>query len=186
MFYGVRLSEIRSLIRHLFRGCQGGEFQTLEMTSTFFELTLNVVMRMISGKRYYGENTAEVEARHFKEIVTKTFRLSGATNVGDFVPVLKIFGLSGLHKKLVLLQGKRDKFMQNLIEQHRKTMVYSTSDDNNKTMIDVLLSLQETKPEYYTDEYIRGMMLVSLCFPLLILSSAVSSVSSYPCSFFFR
>ncbi|PON54233.1 Cytochrome P450, E-class, group I [Parasponia andersonii] len=51
MLYGVRLSEIRSLIRQLFQSCQGGEFRTVEMKSTFFELTLNVVMRMIAGKR---------------------------------------------------------------------------------------------------------------------------------------
>ncbi|XP_062097343.1 cytochrome P450 81Q32-like [Humulus lupulus] len=162
MFSGVRLSETRSLVRHLFRSFQDGEFRTIEMKSTFFELTLNVVMRMIAGKRYYGENAVEVEASQFKEIVTETFRLSGATNIGDFVPVLNYFGLSGLDKKLVSLQSKRDKFMQELIEKHRKTNTNSASEERWKTMSDVLLSLQETEPEYYTDEFIRGMMLVML------------------------
>ncbi|KAL3655206.1 hypothetical protein CASFOL_000992 [Castilleja foliolosa] len=31
-----------------------------------------------------------------------------------------------------------------------------------KTLIDVLLSLQETDPHYYTDEYVKGMILVML------------------------
>lgn len=30
-----------------------------------------------------------------------------------------------------------------------------------KTMIEVLLALQESEPEYYKDEIIRGIMLVS-------------------------
>lgn len=47
-------------------------------------------MRMTAGKRYQGENPAELgESRKVKEIVTETFELSGATNTGDFVPVLK-------------------------------------------------------------------------------------------------
>lgn len=74
MFYGIRVSETRSLVRHLFRGCQSGDqFQIFNMKSMFFELTLNVMMRMIAGKRYYGDGEAELEARRFKEIVTETF-----------------------------------------------------------------------------------------------------------------
>lgn len=165
MFYGIRISETRSLVRHLFRGCQGGDqFQIVNMKSLLFELTLNVMMRMIAGKRYYGEGEAGLEARQFREIVTETFELSTVTNVGDFVPALNYFGISGLEKKLVKLKRKREKFMQDLIEQHRKARERSSSGEKNKTMIDVLLSLQETEPEYYTDEIIRGMMQVSSLF----------------------
>jgi hypothetical protein len=36
-------------------------------------------------------------------------------------------------------------------------------------MIQVLLSLQETEPEYYTDDIIKGLMLVRICDHLLDL-----------------
>ncbi|KAH7523695.1 hypothetical protein FEM48_Zijuj06G0039100 [Ziziphus jujuba var. spinosa] len=163
MFYGIRRFELRSLIRQLFnKGCQGGEFQRVDMKRAFFELTLNVMMKMIGGKRYYGEDMAEIEeARQFKEIVTETFELSGATNIGDFLPLMNFVGASDLEKRLVVLQRKRDQFMQDLIEEHRKLRRdCSASEEKSKTMIDVLLSLQETDPEYYTDEIIRGMVLV--------------------------
>lgn len=82
---------------------------------------------------------------------------------------LRYLGLSGIEKKLVTLRRKRDKFMQDLIEQHRKAREKSASEEKNKTMIDVLLSLQETEPQYYTDEIIRGMMQVSSPFwPLFV------------------
>ena len=138
------------------------------MKSTFFELTLNVMMKMIAGKRYYGENVAELEgAGKFKKIVMESFELSGATNIGDFLPVFfKWVGSRGLEKRLVVLQGKKDKFMQDLIEEHRRRREGdSASEDRGKTMIDVLLSLQEAEPEYYTDEIIRGMTLVSFPTP---------------------
>lgn len=77
---------------------------------------------MIAGKRYYGEDMAEMEeARQFKDIATETLESSGATNIGDFVPVINLLGLSGLEKRLVVLQRKRDKILQDLIEQCRKS-----------------------------------------------------------------
>ncbi|EEF52318.1 cytochrome P450 81Q32 [Ricinus communis] len=163
-FSNVRVEEVRSLARRLFRGSMDGEFMTVDMKSMLFELTLNVLMRMIAGKRYYGENTAELDdAKKFKEIVTETFQLSGASNIGDFVPALKWVGLTNIEKRLEILQRKRDRFMQELVEEHKR----ANSDDSAsgkrcKTMIDVLLDLQKDEPEYYTDEIIRGMMLVML------------------------
>lgn len=163
-YRGIRKDEIRSLILRLYRrSSKGGEFQVVEMKSMFFELTLNVMMRMITGKRYYGEGEEELEEeRKFKEIVTETFELSGATSIGDFLPVLKWIGFSQIDKKLIALQRKRDGFMQSLIEERRKLTNDSYSEQSSKTMVAVLLSLQETDPEYYTDDIIRGMMQVLL------------------------
>ncbi|KAF3446587.1 hypothetical protein FNV43_RR11767 [Rhamnella rubrinervis] len=138
MLYGIRRLELRSLIRRLYENCKGVEFKIVDMKSTFFELTLNDMMRMIAGNRYYGEDMAEMkETRQFKEIVTETFELSGATNIGDFVPLINLLGRRGLEERLVIKE-------------------------KNKALIDVLLPLQETEPEYCTDEIIRGMILVML------------------------
>ncbi|KAM5565793.1 cytochrome P450 81Q32-like [Rosa sericea] len=160
---GIRADEVSSLIFRLFRGSNGGEFQILEMKSTFFQLTLNVMMRIVAGKRYYGEDIADLEeAKRFQQIVAETFQLTGVTNIGDFVPVLNYVGVSKLEKKLLILQKKRDKFLQDLIVQHRQMQSDSASEQRSKTMVDVMLSLQGTEPEYYTDEIIRGMMHVML------------------------
>jgi cytochrome P450 len=106
------------------------------------------------------------EARKFKKIVMESFELSGATNIGDFLPVFKWVGSRGLEKRLVVLQGKRDKFMQDLIEEHRRRREGDPAfEERGKAMIEVLLSLQEAEPEYYSDEIIRGMTLVSFPTP---------------------
>lgn len=162
MFYNIRLEEVRSLVRWLFRQSKDGEFLTVDMKSMFFKLILNVMMRMIAGKRYYGESLTELdEERRFKDIVTETFELSGATNIGDFLPVMKWIGLNKMGKRLEDLQRKRDGLMQELIEEHRRSKGNSASAKKDKTMIDVLLGLQENEPQYYTDDIIRGMMQVS-------------------------
>ncbi|TXG52499.1 hypothetical protein EZV62_021668 [Acer yangbiense] len=88
----VRMDEIRSVVRRLYQ--HDHQNQTVEMQSVFFELTLNVMMRMIAGKRYYGENVAKIdqEAKVFREIVIETFRHGGASNIVDFLPLLRWFG----------------------------------------------------------------------------------------------
>lgn len=122
------------------------------------------MMRMIAGKRYYGENVEKVEeAAKFQEMVSETLRLGGTTNVSDFLPLFKSV-LSGKYEKsLIEVQKKRDSFMQSLIEENRRiaSRENSLSKDHKKNMIEVLLSLQESDPEYYTDEIIRGLMLVN-------------------------
>ncbi|XWS21261.1 hypothetical protein CRYUN_Cryun30bG0040500 [Craigia yunnanensis] len=142
------MDEVRSLILRFYRSSKGGD-QIVEMKSIFFELTLNVMMRMIAGKRYCREGEEELEEeRKFKEIVRETFQLSGATNIVDFLPVLKWIGLNEIEKKLTILHRKREGFMQNLIEERGKLISHSCSEESSKTMVDVLLSFQETAPEY--------------------------------------
>ncbi|PON54235.1 Cytochrome P450, E-class, group I [Parasponia andersonii] len=155
----IRADEVHSLIRRLARADRD---QPVEMKSLLFELMLNIMMRMIAGKRYYGENVEKVEeAAKFREIVSETLRLGGTTNISDFLPLFKSV-LSGRYEKsLIAVQKKRDIFMQSLIEENRMISGSENSlpKDHKKNMIEVLLSLQESDPEYYTDEIIRGLML---------------------------
>ncbi|KAL3514402.1 hypothetical protein ACH5RR_027119 [Cinchona calisaya] len=95
-FTNIRVDEVHSLIRRLLKASNYG---CVEMKSAFFELTLNIMMRTIAGKRYYGDeeedesqNNKVDEARRFREIVKETFQLSGATNIADYVPLFNWFG----------------------------------------------------------------------------------------------
>ncbi|KAK9053939.1 hypothetical protein SSX86_025014 [Deinandra increscens subsp. villosa] len=157
-FHGVRVEENRLLIRKL-RSISSPVNAKLML----YELTLNVMMRMISGKRYFGgvDREMEEEGKRFREILDETFLLAGASNVGDYLPILSWLGIKGLEKKLIALQEKRDVFFQGLIEQLRKSKGAEVV-NGKKTMIELLLSLQESEPEYYTDAMIRSFVLVLL------------------------
>ncbi|KAL7616068.1 hypothetical protein Lser_V15G00896 [Lactuca serriola] len=154
-FHDVRVDEGRFLIRKLL-----SQSSPVDLKSVFYELTLNVMMRMISGKRYFGGDIPEVEeeGKRFRAILSETFLLSVAANVGDYLPFLSWFGVKGLQNKLNALKEKRDVFFQGLIEHIRK----SKGENSKKTMIEVLLSLQESDPQYYTDEMIKSFVLVLL------------------------
>ncbi|KAI3684651.1 hypothetical protein L6452_33876 [Arctium lappa] len=156
-FHDIRVEEGRLLIRKLLSNYSS----TVNVKLVFYELTLNVMMRMISGKRYFGGDKLEEEGKQFREILNDTFMLAGAANVGDYLPILSWFGVNGLEKKLIALQERRDVFFQRLIDQLRKGNGDQVG-NKRKTMIEVLLSLQESDPEYYTDAMIRNFVLVLL------------------------
>lgn len=135
--------------------------QVVDLRTSFFELALNIMMRMIAGKRYYDKNVEDVrEANRFRELHDETLKLSGLTAIEDFLPWIKSWDLE---RKLIECQKKRDGFMQDLIEEGRRKMKIDSCDgERKKTMIDVLLSLQESEPEYYSDLIIKGLMLILL------------------------
>lgn len=105
------------------------------------------------------------EAKILEEIATETSKMAFETNVVDFLPFMRWFGFKDVEKKLIAIHDKRDKFMQNVIEDNRRLMENhnaSPGETNKKTMVEVLLDLQRSEPEYYTDETIKNLLLVRL------------------------
>ncbi|XVF71426.1 hypothetical protein PTKIN_Ptkin12aG0036400 [Pterospermum kingtungense] len=147
----IRKDEIRRLLLKLSPDSHQ-DFAEVELKSMLSDLTFNIVMRMVAGKRYYGDEvTSEAEAREFRELMVEVFNSSGTANPADYLPMLNWFG--GFEKKAKKLGQKMDGFLQKLIDDQR-------SESHENTMIGHLLSLQESEPLYYTDEIIKGFILV--------------------------
>ena len=60
-----------------------------------------------------------------------------------------------MEKRLKNLSTRTDAFLQGLVDEHR------CKEEESNTMIDHLLSLQNSQPEYYTNQIIKGLILVS-------------------------
>ncbi|KAG2327224.1 hypothetical protein Bca4012_036203 [Brassica carinata] len=153
----IRRDEVRSLLRTIHAATSGGGNNSVrvELRPLLSGFTLNVLMRMVAGKRYYGEDNAE--AKEVRELISETFELAGFTYAGDFLPILKLFDFNGYVKKVKNLGSKLDKFFQGLVDEHRRNRGKT---EFKNTMITHLLTLQESQPEYYTDETIKGLVLV--------------------------
>ncbi|GFQ04579.1 cytochrome p450 81e8 [Phtheirospermum japonicum] len=160
MLNPIRVDEVRSTVRALYRASE--ERRPVDMKAVFFELTMNVMMRMIAGKRYYGIESAEdaEETRRFREIVTESLRVS-SSSIGDFLPVWRWLGVGGVERGMVKLHRKRGGFMQELIEGSKKRLGgEGVGEGKANTLIEMLLALQEKEPQYYTDAMIKSLMLV--------------------------
>nr|XP_043637893.1 cytochrome P450 81Q32-like [Erigeron canadensis] len=153
-FHGIRVDECRLMIRKLL------STSSVNLKTVLYDLTLNVMMRMISGKRYFGVENLDMmeERKRFREIFDEAFFLAGAPHIGDYLPIMSWFGVKGLEKRIVALHEKLSVFLQGLIEQLRISKV----ENERKTVIEVLLSLQKSDPKYYTDQMIRSFVVVLL------------------------
>ncbi|KAL4323596.1 hypothetical protein GQ457_11G004840 [Hibiscus cannabinus] len=155
-FVSIRKDEVRRLLVKLSRNSRRG-FARVELKPMLHDLTLNNIMRMVAGKRCDGdEATGEDEGRAFKEVIEKAVSYAGSGNFADFLPVLNWFG--GYEKRVKKVWVKMNGMMQKLIDEKR----YKKLENNNNTtsMIDHLLNLQQSDPHYYTDEIIKGLIVV--------------------------
>ncbi|KAG0480756.1 hypothetical protein HPP92_011614 [Vanilla planifolia] len=178
-FSDVRTEEVRFLARTLFRqhsasASEEAGFQRVELRQILFGVALNVMMRTMVGKRYFGEEKEDGVAQRFMELVAELLSVTGASNVGDFLPApVGWLALLGIRRKLKKLQGYRDAFMQAIVEEHRirkaravegrkeagEEIEESNNSGKQKTLIEAMLSLQKEQPELYTDLYIKSLLL---------------------------
>ncbi|CAN8328315.1 unnamed protein product [Cochlearia groenlandica] len=128
-FLYIRKDEIQRLISRLSRDSLHG-FVEVEMKSIFNDLASNNIIRMVSGKRYYGDETEK--ANLVKQLVSEVMANIGSGNPADYL-------------SLELIDEKRD---------------IRKEEEDVHTMIHHLLSLQKEQPTYYTDEIIKGIILV--------------------------
>ncbi|KAL0350522.1 UNVERIFIED_CONTAM: cytochrome [Sesamum radiatum] len=156
-FQSIRHDEVRLMLKKLYKTSYQ-DFTRVELRPRFAELTFNNIMRMVAGKRYFGEDEENEEAKQFRELTDEVFKLGGVSNPADFFPVFRWIDYKGLEKSLARFGAEMDAFLQRLIDEHRR-------DKGGNTMIDHLLSLQESEPEYYTDVIIKGIIMTFRLFP---------------------
>ncbi|PHT89483.1 Cytochrome 81E8 [Capsicum annuum] len=149
----IRQRQINLLVHRLFQNCQ--DFGTIvELKSKFTELSFNVIMRMVCGSQFFNQDKDDNKAAYFRELIGEFFSNGNASNVDDFLPSPFSWIYKHTEKNTLKQLGRKmDEFLQGLIDEYR-----GLTDQNN--MIDRLLSLQESRPDYYTDDIIKGIIMV--------------------------
>ena len=94
-------------------------------------------------------------ALQFRDMMNQYAEFAKETHLVDLFPILSNIDYNGFVKRMKTLSKNMDLFLQRLIEEHR-------ADRDRNTMVNHLLALQETQPQYYTDSIIKGLILVSL------------------------
>ncbi|KAM7518875.1 hypothetical protein LguiB_017837 [Lonicera macranthoides] len=156
-YLGIRQEEIKILLKNLFQGLSKG-FRRVKMMSRLSELSFNIVMRMVAGKRYFGTEVEDYqEAKEFRGLVREIFDISGASNLGDFLSFFRLIDFQNMEKSMVALHKKYDLFLQRLVDERR-----SKRGGKTKTLVDTMLSLQESESQNFTDDIIKGMILTLL------------------------
>ncbi|KAL1223160.1 Cytochrome P450 81D11 [Cardamine amara subsp. amara] len=176
-FYSIRRDEIRRLLVRLSRRSSSLDFAKVEMKSMFSDLTFNNIIRMVAGKCYYGDGAEdEPEAKHVRQLIAEAVAFFGAGNAAEYLPVLS--WITDFEKRVKKLAGRLDEFFQGLVDEKR------AAKEKENTMIDHLLALQESQPEYYTDRTIKGtilsLILAGTDTSAVTLEWALSSLLNHP------
>lgn len=174
----IREEETRNFLSHLGRASRGsgnGDPKRVELKYWFFVLTVNIIMRVVNGERFVGDEDAGGEAgRKLVEGFEETFMRGKPLNLCDYFPVLRWVDYQGVEKSMRAVQGRRDGFLQGLVDEFRRkreaNCVDVGDDYKSSTMIGTLLRLQESEPEFYTEDVIKSVILVStFCYLHLFL-----------------
>ncbi|KAL5707157.1 hypothetical protein ACHQM5_025242 [Ranunculus cassubicifolius] len=160
MSASLRREEIHRFIKQM--DAETEDWKLIEMKSALFDLTVNIMMKILTGKPCYEDEMKSDEKRLRREFLKDTFVPNMAMNLGDSYQVLRKFGFLGLEKKLVKLQKTRDVFLKELIEEGRSRESDLIEGEEKARYIDGLLALQKMDPNYYTDDMLQGLIAVSI------------------------
>ncbi|KAL2520998.1 Cytochrome [Forsythia ovata] len=161
----VRVSETELSMKELYtfwnmKKDKSGEV-LVEMKKWFGNLNLNVVLRMVAGKRYFGVTADEdkIEARKCQKVLRDFFHLAGLFVVGDTIPFLRWFDLGGYEKRMKENGKEMDKIVDKWLEEHKQKANYGSEQD----FMDVMLSaVQVTALQDYDPDTIIKSTCLSL------------------------
>ncbi|KAF9600568.1 hypothetical protein IFM89_010054 [Coptis chinensis] len=162
----VRDSEINTSIQELYKVWKNHDKAKgpvlVDMKQWFGDLTLNVILRMIAGKRYSGSMSScdETEARTCQKGMRDFFRLLGLFIIEDALPYLSWLDLQGYKKEMKNTAKELDSVFQRWLEEHKR-MRQTGELNREQDFMDVLMSiLEDTKiSEYDNDTIIKSTCL---------------------------
>ena len=157
----IREEEVYSLIRQVFK-LSNIEPQKVDFKYLCSLLVSNIMMRMVAGKPCVGEEFACMDVgkkllKEFKEV----FSSSLTVNICDFFPILRWVGYKGLEKNMIRLQRKRDEVLGRLFEEIKLNNDNIIDVENMRPLIETLFSLRKSEPEFFSDDVIKSLTLVS-------------------------
>jgi hypothetical protein len=169
--------EVRVMLRRLARSAR------VELKRRLFDLSHSVLMEIFAQTRNTYSDDADMskEAREMKEIIEAIVPLIGVANLGDHMPLLRWLDVFGVTRKASGMISRRNALIFKMIDGERQKQLErkngepdAAASDEKQSMIGILLELQKTEPEIYTDTYIAALIAVSIILPVLHALNSVA------------
>ncbi|KAJ7958088.1 Cytochrome P450 [Quillaja saponaria] len=147
----VRVSEVETSTKELYKdwdqknnwSCQF----LVELKQWFSKLTLNVVLRMVCGKRCFGVKGArEVkEAERCLKAIRELIHLLGLFVASDAIPCIGLLDLGGHEKTMKKTARELDRILSQWLEEHRHTRASGVVVEDDQDLMDAMLSIFDSK-----------------------------------------
>ncbi|KAL6602887.1 hypothetical protein ACP70R_043248 [Stipagrostis hirtigluma subsp. patula] len=138
----VRHAEVRAMLRDIHDAGGGG--RAVALRDHIGMANLNGISRMVLGKKYVvDEAGSPTTPEEFKWMVDEFFVLSGALNVGDFIPWLSWLDPQGYTKRIEDLGEMFDRFLEHVLDEHNERRRREGEEFVATDMVDLMLGLAE-------------------------------------------
>ncbi|XP_031479172.1 cytochrome P450 CYP82D47-like [Nymphaea colorata] len=174
----IRVEEVGSLVEALYRSC-GGSYP-VDMNRRFSNLSMNIMLRMIAGKRYFnldGEEN-EGEAEEFRKLIIELFHLLGMLTVSDAIPSLEWLDVGGHLKAMKRVKKRMDGFASAWLAEHRhrhRRERKSGKKDTERDFIDVLI--REVEDGHLSEQYQTDTIIEATAMSLVAAGTDTTSVT---------
>lgn len=134
------LSCLHFIVEELGRG------NAVNLTDCLSTIAQNNISQIIMSKKYcfLRSGSTEVQPGSVREMIVDFGTTLGAFNIADFVPLLKPFDPQGLTKRAKEVHGRLDKFLDEVIQEHRQRLLTAKSEDYKEDFVDAMLKMGET------------------------------------------
>ncbi|XP_020534784.2 cytochrome P450 CYP82D47 [Jatropha curcas] len=171
----VRLSEIETLLKELYKlwteKKNGSGHVLVDLNKWFGELGLNVILRMVVGKRCSGGG----EAEHFRKTMREFFHYLGMFVLRDAIPFLGWLDAGGHEKGMKTTAKEMNCLVSELLEEHRRKRGSAGKvATKEQDFMDSMLSVLEEKD---FAGYDSDMIIKSACLNLIAGGSDTSTVT---------
>ncbi|XP_027093056.1 cytochrome P450 CYP82D47-like [Coffea eugenioides] len=142
----VRISETDLSTKDLYNLWNSSSGPVLvEMKQWFADLNLNVILRMVVGKRFFGATdvSEEKEAKLCQKVMREFFYLTGLFVLADSVPYLRWLDWGGYERKMKVNAQEMDRLADGWLKEHRRKKQSGEATNDHQDFMDVMLSLTE-------------------------------------------
>ncbi|XP_059671026.1 demethylepipodophyllotoxin synthase-like [Cornus florida] len=138
----IRVLEIRTSLREVYDLCikkqSASNVVKMEMKQWFADLTLNVMVRLLVGRRYSRDNE---EGARVGKAIREFFELLGAFVVSDVFPLLRCLDLGGYEKAMKKIGKEIDDIIEGWLQEHKRKGDSGMLKSDQQDFMDVILSL---------------------------------------------
>ncbi|KAK8511398.1 hypothetical protein V6N13_024039 [Hibiscus sabdariffa] len=151
----VRESEIKKSLQQLYelwnrKRSSGIDKVSVEMKTWFKDVTLNVILKIIVGKRIPDSNERDDETMKWKKAMDDLIEMTGKFMISDALPFLRWFDISGDEKFMRKIAEELDQVVEGWLQEHKQKRVEDEA-NSEEDFMGVMLSLLRDAEEHDAD-----------------------------------
>ncbi|KAJ4974168.1 hypothetical protein NE237_007342 [Protea cynaroides] len=184
MLKHFRASETKAFIKELYNVGQNASL--VDVKKRFGDLTFNIIVRMVVGKRYFGaeSNAADAEeALQCQQGIRDFFHYIGLFVVSDAFPSLEGLDLQGYEKGMKRTAKNLDSIVEGWLKEHKQKGLAADYDKakSDQDFMDAMISMMENSKldDYVADRIIKVTRQTNVSWDFFCSSSFVLGSGSH-------